>query len=180
MKTKKCKVCGDEFVQANSMQKVCSVKCAVDLAMIEKEKKRKREWSKEKEEIIDRITTASQWRNILQKLVNSYIRKRDQDKPCISCGKPLKGKFDAGHFYSVGSYPNLRYDEDNIWGQCVRCNRDLHGNLLEYRKNLEFRIGQERMQDLEAKRNLELKLSIPEIKDLIKVYKKKIKAFSNK
>lgn len=167
-------------MQSNSLQKVCSVKCAVDLTLIEKEKKRKREWNKERGEIIDKITTPSQWRNILQKFVNSYVRKRDHGGPCISCGKPLKGKFDAGHFYSVGSYPNLRYHEDNIWGQCVRCNRDLHGNLLEYRKNLEIRIGTERMEQLELKRNLELKLSIPEIKELIEVYKKKIKAFDNK
>jgi gamma-glutamylcyclotransferase (GGCT)/AIG2-like uncharacterized protein YtfP len=77
---------------------------------------------------------------------NEYIRNRDQDKPCISCGKYTT--LQAGHFYSAGHYPALRYDEDNTWGQCLPCNYFRSGNLIEYEKNLRRRIGDDRVESL--------------------------------
>lgn len=77
---------------------------------------------------------------------NAWIRKRDQDKPCISCGaRPEQ----AGHFYSAGHYDALRFNEDNTNGQCLRCNYYLSGNLNAYRINLAKRIGEERLVELD-------------------------------
>jgi len=132
-------------------------------------------WRKEKKERKEKLMTASDWRNLLQKVFNTYIRTRDKGKPCVTCNKPFKGKFDAGHYYSVGSYPNLRYNEDNVHGQCVRCNRDLHGNLAEYAILLPMRIGQDRFDLLTAEKNSVLKLSVDEIQGLIAEYKRKTK-----
>ena len=77
---------------------------------------------------------------------NEFIRNRDQDKPCISCGK--YNATQAGHFYSAGHYPALRFDEDNCHKQCVGCNHFKSGNLIEYEKNLRRRIGDDRVEML--------------------------------
>lgn len=57
----------------------------------------------------------------------------------------------AGHFYSAGQNSITRFDEDNVHGQCIRCNMHLHGNLAEYQKNIIDKIGVERFEKLENK-----------------------------
>ena len=70
---------------------------------------------------------------------NKYIRQRD--KRCISCNAPTEN---AGHYFSAGNHASLRFDERNVHGQCIRCNKWLHGNLIEYRKRSEERrVGKE-------------------------------------
>jgi len=80
---------------------------------------------------------------------NKFIRERDRDKPCISCGKYTK--LQAGHFYSGGHYSALKFDEDNCHGQCLRCNYFLSGNLTLYENNMRARIGDERVEKLHFK-----------------------------
>lgn len=78
---------------------------------------------------------------------NAYIRKRDQGERCISCGtQPMS---QAGHYYSGGHYPRLKFNEDNVHGQCLPCNYFKSGNLIEYRKNLVKKIGLERVEELD-------------------------------
>ena len=72
---------------------------------------------------------------------NRYIRLRDAGLPCISCGC---NHFEhATHFYPVRGNPQLRYDEDNVHGGCINCNKYLDGNQWEYGLRLPMRIGQE-------------------------------------
>lgn len=88
-----------------------------------------------------------------QVVFNEFIRLRDSDGAshfkCISCGqiKPIRF-LDCGHFYNVGFYDGLRYNEDNAHGQCSHCNRFLHGNLIEYQQNLLLKLGPERFEKL--------------------------------
>ena len=79
--------------------------------------------------------------SLAQSAVNAYVRARDDGKPCISCGemKPLQ----AGHYWSVGARPELRFDEANIHGQCHRCNIDLAGNREAFRAGIVDRLGSE-------------------------------------
>ena len=77
---------------------------------------------------------------------HKYIRNRDRGKPCISCGKITT--LQAGHYYSAGQHPSLRFDPDNVWGQCLHCNFYKHGNLINYYHNLIDRIGIERVEGL--------------------------------
>ena len=65
-----------------------------------------------------------------QQAFNQFIRLRDHDQPCICCGqwddgsdgwKP-GGAWDAGHFLSVGSHPELRFTESNCYKQLKSCN----------------------------------------------------------
>jgi hypothetical protein len=123
----------------------------------------------------ERVKSISHWRRDLQQVFNQFIRLRDANKGCVSCGKPLVGKYDAGHFFSVGSYPNLRFTETNCFGQCVECNQHKHGNLLEYREGILERITYEQLEELLAKKNLPLRMTLPEIKERIQYYKNKIK-----
>jgi len=55
----------------------------------------------------------------------AFIRERDKNKPCITCGGG--GVKDAGHFMSR-RFESTRYDEKNVYGQCVQCNRFQYGN----------------------------------------------------
>jgi len=86
---------------------------------------------------------------------NTYIRNRDvfgKYFRCISCNKIKSlAHINAGHFYSAGQYPTVRFDERNVHAQCVQCNLHLHGNLVEYRKNLINKIGVDEFEKLEAK-----------------------------
>jgi hypothetical protein len=165
-------------------EQVCSVECSIAVINSKtyknKEEKRIRiENAKNKKAVLESIKSHSKWLNDLQKVFNHYIRLRDADKPCISCNRPLKGKFDAGHCFSVGAYPNLRYNEDNVHGQCVHCNRHKHGNINEYIKNLPFRIGANEFETLQSLRNSPLKLSISDIKERIDYYKLKVKTLKS-
>jgi hypothetical protein len=94
--------------------------------------------------------------NKCQKIFNEFIRLRDLNGTdyfkCISCGDIKdKSQLNAGHYYNVGHFDGLRFDEDNCHGQCIQCNKFLHGNLIEYSKNLPLKIGSERFNLLEIK-----------------------------
>ena len=88
-----------------------------------------------------------------QALFNEKIRLRDSFGNiffCISCNEKKDIRYlQAGHFYNVGHYDGLRFDEDNCHGQCNYCNTFLHGNLIQYRDNLLKRIGETRFFELQ-------------------------------
>lgn len=171
IKNKKCKICKNEFIPGNSLQVVCGWKCAMALAEVKKEK----DWQKRKAAMKEELMTASDWRNKLQAIFNEFIRLRDRGKDCISCGKRLGERYDAGHLYSVGRFPELRFSELNTHGQCVHCNRDLHGNGAMYRKNIVNRIGIKGLKDLDNQIGKMNHYSIPEIQEMISDYKHQIK-----
>ena len=119
-----------------------------------------------------------------QKVFNEYIRLRDSDDrgffKCISCGQiKAISDMDAGHYYNVGHFGGLRFDEDNCHGQCSQCNRFLGGNLIEYTKNLPVKIGAEAFYRLEVRagvyKRTSMKWSRFDIEYKIKEYKQKIK-----
>lgn len=165
---KQCKECCKEFEQYNSLQVVCSTKCAAIRAI-------DKVWKKERKIMQDKARTRTEWLNIAQVTFNTYIRLRDAKQGCITCKRPFKDKYDAGHFLSVGSYPALRFNEDNVHGQCVACNQHGHGMQTEYFIELPKRIGLDRLNNLLELRKSTLKLTELEIKELIEKYKKKIK-----
>lgn len=157
------------------LQSVCSYKCANNYQKLLKENKEKKEWRDEKKVLKDKLKTHKDYLQILQSVFNTYIRMRDKGKLCICCDKPLTKTYHAGHFFSVGAYPNLRFDEDNVHAQREDCNLHKHGNIAEYAIMLPFRIGYHAFKALEEKREQINKISIVEIKELIIHYKQKIK-----
>jgi gamma-glutamylcyclotransferase (GGCT)/AIG2-like uncharacterized protein YtfP len=176
----KCKHHKEKFVPKYPFQKFClsdeeCIKAFNEWVKEEKEKKKAKEWQKEKKEIKEKLMSKSDYLNLAQKVFNTYIRLRDKNKPCISCGKSLGKTYHAGHMFSVGAYPNLRFNENNVHGQCVECNLHKHGNVKEYDLRLQKVLSATEYQNLLLQRNEPLKLSIDEVKDLIKLYRNKIK-----
>ena len=170
---RKCVVCKTKFVpRFTTFQKTCNEAACILVHMQQEKANNER---KAMVAMRERIKTPSQWRNELQTIFNRWVRLRDKSLGCISCGRPLVGKYDAGHYYSVGAYPSLRYHPDNCHGQCVECNQHRHGNLIEYGERLIERIGPERLEELKRLRREMLRLTIPEMRDAIKTYKTKIK-----
>lgn len=173
MKSKKCKECKEVFEPQRSLQYLCGAHCAYVYS-------KKKSLQKSNKELIEKkksLLTHKDYLKILQTVFNSYIRKRDEHKGCISCGQILSNKkFDAGHYFSCGGYPNVRFDEDNVHGQCVYCNQHNHGNIHAYSERLPQRIGIENYEDLKIRAKREVgKLTIEEIKEKINEYKLKLK-----
>src|SRR5690349_4806618 len=81
-----------------------------------------------------------------EKIFNSWIRSRDQGKPCISCGAPAN---QAGHYFPVKQFSALRYNELNVNLQCAYCNCYCHGNQAMYRIGLVKRYGELAVEELE-------------------------------
>lgn len=120
----------------------------------------------------------------LWKIFSEYIRLRDADwngyAYCISCGKTAFWKdLDAGHFISKNSGDYFYFLEDNVNAQCPHCNRFLHGNLLNYRRGLICKIGEEEVDKLEYQSQLGVRLELNkeirlDYEDLIRVYRDKL------
>lgn len=68
---------------------------------------------------------------------------------CISCG--IFGsykKFDGGHFIQR-QHLGVRYEPNNVWPQCKKCNKWLSGNHAKYRDALIKKIGRDGVERLE-------------------------------
>ena len=181
MKPKKCKICSELFTPYNSLSMVCSKKCEIDyktaLALKNLDKIKKQEKKESKQRIAKMkadLLTKQDYMKILQGLVNKYVGLSDAYF-CISCLSQIKGKRDSGHFFSVGNYPSVRFDLDNIHSQCIRCNQYNGGNLLEYRKYLIQKIGEDKFNDLDRKAHQNRQFTLGEIKEMIEEYKILIK-----
>jgi hypothetical protein len=173
---RKCLVCKDKFTPKNNTQICCSGSCALEYI----KKQRSKEWREQKKVIKQSLETKSDVLKAAQIVFNTYIRLRDKDKNCVSCDKKLVGNdVNASHFFSVGAYPNLRFNEDNVHNSCISCNQHKHGNQKEYDLRLPNRIGVERYNKLLEDRNKPLKMSLDEVKELIYIYKEKIKELKN-
>jgi len=132
--------------------------------------------------------TTAKLKQDLQKLFNKFIRERDSDGirfTCISCGetKPVD-QMNAGHFFAVGGYDGLRFDEDNVHGECAYCNCWNESHLIKYTINLQGKIGLTRFNELLERaqaykrsgqvsflNGIESKWYRPDIEELIKHYK---------
>lgn len=183
LKDKKCKVCPDKFTPWNTLQQVCSPLCALIWARQKAEKKLKKELRDRK----IKLKSLSEWIKDFQSPVfNKFIRLRDKDEPCISCGRSdheikdhfTGGKWDAGHYLSVGAYPVLRFEELNVHKQCKQCNRDKSGYVPAYRINLINKIGIEKVEWLEGPHDPK-NYRINDIRDMITIYRAKIKELKN-
>jgi len=113
----------------------------------------------------------------LQLVFNAFIRKRDEGKPCISCGQ--FNTLQAGHYFAVGGYDGLRFNQFNCNGECVGCNCFNESHLIGYGENLIEKIGLEKYDQLKQQaKDYKMngyKFSRSELTELIKVYKQKLK-----
>lgn len=148
---KKCKHCATPFTPVRPLQAVCSARCAG--RYVKEQKKAEAADTKARKAAMKRIPDLIREAQVV---FNKWIRARDHDKPCISCGTPppdlsqLHAGRDAGHYRSTGSASHLRFHEDNCHAQCVRCNQFGAGRAVDYRIGLVGRIGVGRVEALES------------------------------
>jgi hypothetical protein len=152
---KKCKVstCRASFVPTKSFQTWCSPDCAVVIVRAKQATERKSFEQRERREIKvrkEKLKSRADHTKETQAVFNEWVRLRDADLPCISCGRHHQGKYDAGHYRTVGSNPALRFEPLNCHKQCVPCNQHKSGDIVNYRINLVHRIGVEKVDWIEG------------------------------
>lgn len=90
---RRCKICRAKFTPAFENHRWCCPEHGAEFAMQELEKKREKqaqakakkeraEWRKRKAA----VKPLRHWEDMTQRVVNDYIRERDYELPCISCG----------------------------------------------------------------------------------------------
>lgn len=124
----------------------------------EAERRRKEETQQERRNLKVRkaaLQPDSHYKKQAQQAFNTFIRLRDHDQPCISCGETNPpdlhgGQWDCGHFKTVGGFPELRFVECNAYRQCKSCNAGsakygAKAATVEkmYRESLAEKFGQE-------------------------------------
>lgn len=102
---------------------------------------------------------------------SEYIRKRDKNKPCITCGKFTQEK-DCGHFLSR-RFEATRYDEKNAHGQCLKCNRFENGNQFEHGVAIDKKYGDGTAEKLLQKSKMLCKRTKFDYEYIAKEYKQK-------
>lgn len=180
-KSKKCAVraCRKPFVPVQPFQSWCSPECGVQIARDKQQKERtalakiERKAIREEKE---RIKPRSEHAREAQAVINRYVRLRDANLGCVSCGRPAtwRGQWHASHYRSRGAAPHLRFNLHNIHKACSICNSHLSGNIMGYRPELVRRIGEERVAMLEANQE-RAGFAIDYLKRLKRVFAEKVR-----
>ena len=128
-----------------------------------------------------RIKPKTKRLNNLQTVVNEFIRLRDQDLDCISCGLPNDGSHQrhASHYKGRGHNSFLRFYTLNIHASCAQCNAFKSGNISGYTPRLEARYSPGLVQKL---------INSPTVRDFsddwilraTRIFKRKIKMYKYK
>lgn len=118
--------------------------------------------------------TVPEWKKKAQASFNSYIRIRDNGKPCIACGKPDNGNHQrhACHYRSVGACGKLRYNTNNVHGGCATCNTYRSGNIVEMRIGMIRKLGESAVLSLEQDHDL-AKYDVEYLRRLSSIFKRK-------
>jgi hypothetical protein len=169
---KECEGCDNSYQPRSSFQRACSPRCAKRVIKADK--------AKQKQEVKQRkaaLLTIPKLLKVAQREFNSFIRERDKEQPCICCGVPFSydsvgGRFDCGHYRSVGSAGHLRFNEHNAHGQRKYCNRHGAGRAVDYRSGLIARIGLAAVEALENDNHVH-KWTKEELIDIAATYRAK-------
>lgn len=176
VKQKTCKACGEKFAPMfNTTQVVCSPRCALAHAPQNHEKARKAIAQRDRREIQvrkEKLKSRAEHLREAQNAFNEWIRLRDAERPCVSCGRYHEGQYHAGHYRSLGANPELRFEPLNVWKQCAPCNTHLSGNLVNYRLSLLQLIGGQQVEWLEGPHQ-PCKYTVEEIKTIKAEYRAK-------
>lgn len=178
---RKCPYCnkynkvGDGVLINNRLY--CNIECAVSNGKKNAPKAKAKIDKAERASLRERkkaLKSRSEWLRDCQIVFNRWIRKRDEGNACISCGRNTGAKMNAGHYRSVGSCPELRFEELNVHLQCEHCNSFKSGNIGEYRPRLIEKIGLEKVEWIEGAHKPK-KYTIDDLKEIIAKYKLKCK-----
>ena len=154
-KPKTCRnaTCSVKFVPQRLGQAVCSPACALATKDVNQQKARKSLAQVERRDIKvrkDKLKSRADHMREVQAAFNEWVRLRDADLPCVSCGRHHEGQYHSGHYRTVGGNPELRFEPLNAWKQCAPCNNHKSGDIVNYRIELVKRIGVEKVDWLEG------------------------------
>jgi hypothetical protein len=144
--TRKCKYCLERYTPKYSTTEPCpKYECRLQhlKANVSKINRANKATAR------DSIKSYAQRLGEAKKVFQKWIRIRDKDKPCISCGSISSTVWDGGHFKKAELYSGVIFHEYNVNIQCGKCNRFLGGNELNYRTGLIAKIGEEAVLNLE-------------------------------
>jgi len=168
---RKCARCKAPAKWMAGLKAVCSVECAGVLALLELEKKAKKErleYNREtrRRKAALRDVDPKWWKKKATVELHYWVREvRDAGLPCISCGRSeweidsalVGGKWDAGHYLTKGAHEELRFEPLNIHKQCKSCNSGSYHHAIKgrtvaegYRERLIVKIGLEGVEWLEG------------------------------
>ena len=82
-----------------------------------------------------------------------WIRQRDVNDACISCGTVNAKIWHAGHYLKAELYTGLIFNEMNVNKQCEKCNTFGGGNESGYRIGLAKKYGENKVKELEESAN---------------------------
>jgi hypothetical protein len=178
LRLRKCAVksCRAPFEPRSTWAQACSPECA---AIVAQQKREADERKADKAKLIE-MKPLKWWRKKAKTSMHSFVRVRDEGKPCASCDTLLLklgrmgGDYDAGHFRPVGLAKHLEFDIRNIWGQCKYCNDRLRGNFQAYEQRLRLREGDAFVDELLAD-NEPRHLKIHDYQEIEATYKAKLK-----
>ena len=177
-KQRTCKICGTKFIPNPNMfcPPTCNnFDCMVEYSNRHLKKSKLKEKQKQNKAVKEFRENDKGWLlKLAQQTFNKFIRLRDKDLPCISCGTTNDIQYHCGHYKPAGGYSYLRFDERNCHKQCVKCNNFLSGNLAEYRIALIKKIGIKEVEKLEQPNQLKT-WTVEELKEIINTYKDKTK-----
>jgi len=157
-------------------QKVCSAACSYKKVIADSQKLARKQNRQMKAEFNqnDKGWNFEQ----AQKAFNAFVRRRDQDLPCVSCGTLKAAQWHCSHLRSVGAAGHLRFTEDNGSKSCSVCNQHFSGNITNYRIELIKRIGATRVEALETNNEIR-RWTIPELQMIATKYKIKLKELND-
>ena len=182
-RTRKCAVkgCQNRFVPRSMAHKVCGADCSVIQVEHDNAKKARIAAKVERMEHrakVEDCKPLGYWLKRAERACNTYIRARDADEACISCGATESQPWQAGHYISVGANKTLRFNEDNIHKQCVRCNMHLASNAVMYRIGIIKKIGLDRVELLEGWHD-PVKMTKAYAQEIEATYKAKLKEINS-
>ena len=177
-KTKVCKACKSTYAPRTALQAVCSIPCSLALQHTKNAKRAEKasmEARRQQRERKASLKPRAFYVRQAQSAFNAFIRARDKDLPCVSCGRHHEGQYHAGHYRTTASQPALRFCEINCWKQCAPCNNNLSGDIVNYRKELKKRIGEDLLNWLEKDHPKTKPWTVEELKCLKRYYTKAAK-----
>jgi hypothetical protein len=114
----------------------------------------------------------------LDTIFSIYIRRKNsvnEISTCFTCGKKDHWKkLQNGHFQSRKHY-STRWDEINCQVQCAGCNVFKYGEQYVFGNKLDSKYGSGTAERLYIKAKKIIKLSNPELKDMILRYENFVK-----
>lgn len=174
IKPKICKQCGKAFYPLR-ITPVCSYVCALKYNEEKEVLKRVKQMKKD-------LVSPKDLEKVAKRVFQKWVRLRDTNLPCISCGTETSKQWDGGHYKKAEIYSGVIFNEFNVNKQCSYCNKHLHGNELNYRAGMIKKYGVGCVESLEslANRTRQYRYTTDELLEIIKTYKEKTKILLTK